>query len=98
MQGLRELVLDNNVIEELPEHLFNLPLVRLSVNHNRLVTLNHTVAKLVVLEELLLCGNYLCVCVCVCACVPVCVSVCVRACLCVCVRACVCVFCEIVTV
>ena len=66
-------MLDNNVIEELPEHIFNLPLVRLSVNDNRLVTLNHTVAKLVVLEELLLCGNCLCVCVCVCACVAVCV-------------------------
>jgi Leucine-rich repeat (LRR) protein len=58
-KGIRELILDNNVIEDLPEKLFSLPLVRFSANMNRLTVLDDDIGRLNLLEYLSLAGNFL---------------------------------------
>jgi len=45
--------------QDLPSHLFKVPLVRLSVCNNRIVTLDEKVGGLKRLEELIVSGNYL---------------------------------------
>ena len=57
--GVRDVVLDNNLIEKIPAHVYALPLVRISLDNNRIESLDAEIGSLNMLEYLSLNGNSL---------------------------------------